>query len=176
MNLFLIGYRCTGKSSVGKSIADTIDRPFVDADMILVENCGKSIKDIIDNDGWETFRRMECSTLKRICAADRQVVATGGGVVLAAENIKLMQANGKVVWLSASAATIRKRMLADKNTGNFRPALSDRGLMDEIEDMLLQRNPHYEDAADFFFHTDDLTVDEIAAKIIQTLSVGPVAL
>ena len=175
MNLFLIGYRCTGKSTVGRTIADAMGWAFLDADIMLVEDCGKNIKDIIDNEGWETFRRMECSILNRICAADRQVVATGGGVVLAAENIKLMQANGKVVWLGASAATIRKRMLGDKNTGNFRPALSDKGLMDEIEDKLLQRNPHYENAADFFFHTDGLTVDEIAAKIIQTLSVEPVA-
>jgi shikimate kinase len=169
MNLFLIGYRCSGKTTVGKSIAAAIDWSFVDADNILVRESGKPIKDIVDTEGWDVFRRMERSTLTQICTTDRQVVATGGGVVLDADNVEAMQANGTVVWLNATAETIQKRMLQDKNTGNFRPALSDRGPIEEIEDMLLERKPYYESASDFSIHTDDVPVNEISAIIIQRI-------
>ncbi len=169
MNLFLIGYRCTGKTTIGKSIAAAIDWSFVDADTMLVRECGKPIKEIVDTEGWETFRRMERSTLKQICTEDRQVVATGGGVVLDKANIKAMKTSGMVIWLGATAETIQKRMLQDKNTGNFRPALTDKGRMQEIEDMLLKRNPYYESASDFSLQTDDEPLNEISAIIIQRI-------
>ncbi len=169
MNLFLIGYSCSGKTTVGKSIAMTIDWSFVDSDLLVIKKNGNSIKDIIDTAGWDAFRRMERSTLRQICTKDRQVVATGGGVVLDADNIKAMKASGTVVWLEASAATIQERMRQDKNTENFRPALTDKGRMEEIEDMLLKRNPYYESASDFSIHTDDVPFDEITQNIIQKI-------
>ena len=169
MNLFLTGYRCSGKTTVGKSIARTIDWAFADSDLIVIKENGKSIKDIIDTEGWDAFRRMERSALKQICANDRQVVATGGGVVLDQSNIQAMKTSGMVIWLDATAETIQKRMLRDKNTGDFRPALTDRGRMEEIEDMLLKRNPYYESASDFSVQTDDVPFDEIAQRIIQKI-------
>jgi shikimate kinase len=175
MNLFLIGYRCSGKTTIGKSVATKIGWSFVDSDIRVTKACGKSIEEIIDTEGWNAFRRMEHSTIKQICTHDRQVVATGGGVVLDADNIKAMKTRGMLIWLGASAGAIRKRMLADKNSGHFRPALTERGRIEEIEGMLLQRNPYYESASDFSILTDNMSVDEIAAIIINTLSVEPVA-
>ena len=170
MNLFLIGYRCSGKTSVGRSIAEAIDWSFVDSDLLVTRKNGKSIKEIIDTAGWEAFRRMERSALMQICEKDRQVVATGGGVVLDSENIKAMKISGTVVWLDANAATIRKRMRQDKNTEYFRPALTDEGRMEEIEDMLLKRKPFYESASDFSIQTDDARVDQITQKIIKKIA------
>ena len=170
MNLFLIGYRCTGKTTIGKAIAAAIEWSFVDADTLLVRECGKPIKEIVDTEGWDAFRRMERSTLKQICTADRQIVATGGGVVLDKANIKAMKTSGMVIWLGATAETIQKRMLQDKNTGNFRPALTDKGRMNEIEDLLLKRNPYYESASDFSIQTDDVPVSEITQTIIEKLN------
>jgi shikimate kinase len=170
MNLFLIGYRCSGKTTVGRSIADALDWAFVDTDALLVEACGKSIKDIIDSDGWGAFRRTERSSLERICAADRQVVATGGGVVLDAANVKAMKTSGRLIWLVATAATIRKRMRADENTTEFRPALTQKGTLAEIEDLLAERNPYYGRASDVIFHTDSLPVAEIAHQILHKLN------
>lgn len=170
MNLFLTGYRCSGKTTIGKSIARTIDWSFVDSDLLVTAKEGKSIKDIIDTAGWDAFRRNERSVLKQICADDRQVVATGGGAVLDEANIEAMKACGMVVWLDAGAETIQKRMLQDKNTTDFRPALTDKGRMEEIEDMLLQRRPYYESASDFTIQTDNMSVDKIAAIIIKKLS------
>ena len=106
----------------------------------------------------------------QICEKDRQVVATGGGVVLDSENIKAMKISGTVVWLDANAATIRKRMRQDKSTEYFRPALTDRGRMEEIEDMLLKRKPFYESASDFSIQTDDARVDQITQKIIKKIA------
>jgi len=174
MNLFLIGYRCSGKTTIGKSIAMTIDWPFVDSDLLVIKESGKSIKDIIDTEGWDAFRHMERSALKQICTDDRQVVATGGGVVLDEANIQAMKTSGMVVWLDATAETIQKRMLQDRNTGNFRPALTDKGRIEEIEGMLLKRNPYYESASDFYIGTDDVPVSEITKRIIKKLWVGPV--
>jgi len=170
MNLFLIGYRCTGKTTIGKAIAAAIEWSFVDADTLLVRECGKPIKEIVDTEGWDAFRRMERSTLKQICTADRQIVATGGGVVLDKANIKAMKTSGMVIWLGATAETIQKRMLQDKNTGNFRPALTDKGRMEEIEDLLLKRNPYYESASDFSIQTDDVPVSKITQTIIEKLN------
>jgi len=169
MNLLLIGYRCSGKTTIGKSIARTIDWSFVDSDLLVIKKSGKSIQDIIDTEGWDAFRRIERSALKQICANDRQVVATGGGVVLDEANIQAMKTSGIVVWLDATAGTIQKRMLQDKNTGDFRPALTDKGRVEEIEDMLLKRNPNYESASDFSIHTDNASINEITQKIIQKI-------
>jgi shikimate kinase len=170
MNLFLTGYRCSGKTTIGKTIAEAIDWSFVDADVILVRESGRPIKEIVAAEGWEAFRRMERSTLKQICTEDRQVVATGGGVVLDTDNVKAMKTNGMVVWLGASAGTIQKRMQQDKNTENFRPALTDKGRIEEIQGMLLKRNPYYESASDFYIGTDDLPVSEITKRIIEKLN------
>jgi shikimate kinase len=169
MNLFLIGYRCTGKTTIGKSVAESIDWSFVDADTMLVEECGKQIKNIVDAEGWQAFRRRERATLKRICKKKRQVVATGGGVVLDADNVRAMHASGIIIGLGATADTIRKRMLQDITTATFRPALTDRGLVGEIAEMLSKRNPYYENASDFFIRTDGIPAAEITQTIIQQI-------
>jgi len=169
MNLFLIGYRCSGKTTVGKAVAENIDWSFVDVDNMLVEECGKHIKDIVETEGWQAFRRWERSTLKQICTRKRHVVATGGGVVLDADNVRAMHTSGIIVGLGATAETIRKRMLQDKSTTNFRPPLTDRGLIEEIEDMLSKRNSCYKSASDFFIHTDGIPVVAITQTIIQKI-------
>lgn len=174
MNLFLIGYRCSGKTTVGKAIAESLDWDFVDADTMLTTACGKSIKEIIDTEGWDSFRRMERTTLEQICAKQRQVVATGGGVVLDAANIEAMKSSGQVIWLNASANTIRSRMQADTRTKHLRPALTQKGALAEIDDLLAERRPYYERARDFFVRTDKMSIDDIVQKIIKKISVEPV--
>ena len=112
MNLFLIGYRCTGKSSVGRSLSARLGRTFVDTDSLLVSDHGMTIKKIVDTYGWEVFRQIEHATVKLVCSMDRRVVATGGGVVLNADNLKLMKEGGRIVWLRATPETIKTRIPA----------------------------------------------------------------
>jgi len=169
-NLFLIGYRCTGKSLVGKSLSAKLSWSFIDTDSLLVSERGLSIGEIVDSFGWETFRQWEGETLKQVCATGRQVVATGGGVVLIADNVKLMQESGRVIWLQATPETIKKRMQQDEKTQDFRPALSSRDSISEIEETLAERAPLYQHAMDFAVDTDDRGVDEICNEIIGKLN------
>ncbi|UCE53546.1 MAG: shikimate kinase [Desulfobacterales bacterium] len=169
MNIFLIGYRCTGKTTVGQSIALMTGRPFVDSDTLVIEASGQSIKKIIDTEGWAAFRCKERSVMRRICSKDRQVVATGGGIVLCADNVEAMKNTGIIIWLRAAAQTIEQRILRDQNTGDLRPALTNKGLVAEIEEMLLKRSPYYESASNFFIHTDGIPVAEITQTIMHKI-------
>ena len=166
-NVFLIGYRCTGKSSVAKSLAARLGWLFVDTDALLVAERRMSIKEIVASCGWETFRKFEHEVVKQVCGSNRQVVATGGGVVLDDANVRRMQANGTLVWLRATAETIRRRMMQDTDTNAFRPALTSRDSVSEIEETLLEREPVYRRVMDFHVDTDSRPVDEICEAIIQ---------
>ena len=168
-NLFLIGYRCTGKSSVGRLLAARLARPFVDTDSLIVSDNGMSIRKIVISQGWQAFRRLERSVLNQICSLDRQVVATGGGIVLDADNIELMKDCGRVIWLKATADTIKGRMEKDKDSVAFRPALTSQDSISEIEETLAERQPLYHGAMDFAVDTDHCKVDDICAAIMGNL-------
>jgi len=169
LNLFLIGYRCTGKSSVGRSLAAELRWSFVDTDSLLVTKQKMSIKEIVGAYGWEGFREMEHTILKKICTSDEQVVATGGGVVLNEDNVMLMKKSGTIIWLKATAETIKVRMLQDKDTRDFRPALTLNGSISEIEEKLHSRESLYKSAMDFFVDTDDRDIRVITDIIIEKL-------
>ena len=170
MNIFLIGYRCTGKTSIGTAIADRIGWRFVDADSYLMAESGKTVAALVREGGWDLFRNMEKKTLKKICEAQNQVVATGGGVVLAWENIDLMKRHGKVIWLRAEPETIHQRMQQDKATPDLRPALTDQeNALKEIEDTLLDRTPRYKKAGDYEVSTEGKDVFTLTQEIITLL-------
>ena len=170
MNIFLIGYRCTGKTSVGRSLAKSLGRPFLDADSELVKEQDLNISEIVRKQGWNAFREIESDIIKRVCALDDHVVATGGGAVLNDMNVKHMKRSGKLVWLKATPETIKKRILQDKNTKDFRPPLTSKGSVEEIRETLLNRNPFYEKAMDFNVDTDDIGIDEVCHAIIKKLN------
>jgi shikimate kinase len=169
MNLYLIGYRCCGKTSVGKMLAGQTGRQFIDCDTMLVDEAAMSIKQIVDSRGWEVFRGLEQKILKRVCRLNDTVVATGGGVVTNAENVQHMKKSGVVIWLKAEPDTVKKRILQDHTTDNFRPSLSAKGVLKEIEETLESRLPLYEAAMDFCVQTDDVAVDAICRSIHEKL-------
>ncbi len=171
-NLFLIGYRCTGKSSVGRSLAATIGRSFIDTDSLVVSENGMSIREIVDSRGWEVFRRLEHTALQQVCTKDRRVVATGGGIVLDIDNVELMKKSGRIIWLRASPKTIRVRMAQDQASVALRPALTSTDSISEVEETLAQRAPLYQDAMDFSVETDHREVAEICDFIIGYLKAG----
>jgi shikimate kinase len=100
---------------------------------------------------------------------DRQVVATGGGAVIATENVGRMRSSGKVIWLQASPDAIRKRMQNDNGTTANRPSLTGQGSLEEITAVLEERNPLYAGAAHHLIDTDDLNTDEVVEKIIEKI-------
>ena len=169
LNLFLIGYRCTGKSSVGRILAEELSRSFVDTDSLLVTQQQMSIKEIVGAHGWEGFREMEHLLLKKVSSLGGQVVATGGGSILNDDNVILMQKSGKIIWLRAKIDTIKTRMLQDKDTQAFRPALALNDSISEIEETLHSREPLYQKAMDFLVDTDDRDIREVTEIIVEKI-------
>ena len=167
MNIILIGYRCSGKTSVGKRLAQKLGWLFVDTDDRLVEKDGRSIKEIVEGNGWEGFRRLENEVIQEVCAQDNTVIATGGGAILDPANADVIQKSGEVVWLKVSPQTVKQRMARDEGTDTLRPALTSRGLYEEIIDVLKERNPIYGQTMDIAVDTDDKGIEEIVGQIIK---------
>ena len=170
-NLFLIGYRCTGKTSVGRRLAAILGREFVDTDSVIVSEAGMDIRKIVTHYGWQEFRRLEHLALQQTCITDGQIVATGGGIVLDGANVESMKKSGRVIWLKATPDTIRRRMLKDQASEVSRPALTSKDSIAEIEDTLAKRKALYVQAMDFAVDTDHDGVDEICEVITENLKV-----
>ncbi len=164
-NIFLIGFRCTGKSTVGKALAQSLGRSFVDADLVLEQQAGASIAQIVEKEGWQGFRSREKALVMELCKSSGKVVAPGGGAVLDEQNAALMSENGFVVWLNASAPTIAGRMEADAATAGQRPSLTGKGVLEEVCQVLEQRDPIYEKTAHLKVDTDGLSVEEVAQTV-----------
>jgi shikimate kinase len=169
MNIYLIGYRCTGKSSVGKLLAANLGMKFTDTDVELVNRTYKSISEIVETSGWDEFRRLEKNIIKELSLLEGHVVATGGGVALDGDNVEYMKKTGIVVWLRATPLTIRERIIKDTGTKEFRPALTVKGTIDEIDEILLVRNRCYEEAMDFYCDTDSLDISGVCRDIMKLI-------
>jgi len=175
LNLYLIGYRATGKSTVGRNLARTLGLVFADCDEEFVRDQGCSIDALVAARGWSAFRAVEKEILGRIAAKSGQVVASGGGAVLDADNRAVMQNSGVVVWLQAAWQTIHERMATDRHTTANRPPLSDQELADEIRITLAARGPLYADIADFSVVTDTVPITEVVDLIQVCLQELPKA-
>jgi shikimate kinase len=171
VNIFLIGYRGTGKSAVGKGLAAALDRMFVDMDEELTRRFGVTISEYVGRFGWPAFRAEEKRLLQGLCRRDGRVVSTGGGVVLDAENVAAMRAGGRVVWLLASPGVIIDRLAADPRTHDQRPALSSSpDPAAEIREVLERRLPLYRQAAHLRIETDGLTVEQVCRCLAARLA------
>jgi shikimate kinase len=170
MNIFLIGYRGSGKTSVGGYLSEIIGWPFIDTDFQVVEELGMTISEIVDKKGWDFFRNKETRVLKKVCNHDKQIVATGGGIVLNKENRANMKKSGKIVWLKADFTTVKKRIRLDNKTEDFRPSLTSKELDKEIKETLLLRKPLYEKAMDFSIDTDNLDIHGVCIGVMTNLA------
>ena len=170
MNVFLIGYRCTGKTTVAKILAEKLGWSWCDADPVLEERAGKTIRQIFADEGESGFRDRETQTLRELAGRERHVIATGGGVILRPENRELLR-TGKVVWLDAEPAVLWKRMQEDVTTAERRPNLSQGGLA-EIEDLVRVRTPLYRETSHFSVNTANLSPEQVADAIRHWLNSG----
>jgi shikimate kinase len=171
-NIYLIGSRCTGKTSVGKELARMLCKDFVDTDRFLVEESKMSVAEMVALGGWPFFRKWEKGVLLRLAAGKNVVVATGGGVVLDPDNVEYMRGTGTVVWLSARPDTVVRRMEADAATPGQRPSLTGMGALEEVRAVLEERAPLYSSAGHFTVETDGRTVEEVASAIAARLEAG----
>jgi shikimate kinase len=166
MNVVLIGYRGTGKSTVGKLVAARLGRPIVSTDQEIVRRAGSAIPDIVAAHGWDYFRDLESQVCQELADRDNLVIDTGGGAILRQKNVDVLRSNGRLIWLTASVETIAARIGRDTQ----RPSLTGtKSHVEEIREVLSERVPKYQAAADFSIATDDRSIDELATTILQHL-------
>lgn len=169
MNIILIGYRCTGKTSVGIALARRLGRAFCDADEYIEEKAKRPIREIVASEGWDFFRAKEKEAIRELSSLNDYVIAPGGGAVLDPKNVEKLKENGIVVLLEATARTILERMKADAKTEQQRPSLTGKDPHEEIEEVVEFRKPFYESAMDFSVDTTSKSVEQIVDEIIQRL-------
>ena len=168
-HIYLVGFRCTGKTTVGMALAQRLGRHFVDTDGFITGYAGASVSEIIAREGWERFRQLECFALEQIAEGDRLVVSTGGGVVLRPENVALMRKTGRVVWLKAGVGILANRMQGDAATAEQRPSLTQKGPLEEIAEVLEERAPFYGAASHLQIDTDQIAPEKVVEKIVKRL-------
>jgi shikimate kinase len=170
MNLVLIGYRGTGKSTVGQLLAQRWDCPLLDLDNEIERTAGMSIAEIFVAEGETGFRRRESDVVRQSCCLNQTVIAAGGGAVVDPASREQLRRSGRVVWLTASAENIHARISGDATTAARRPNLTQTGGIAEVRRMLAERAPIYEDAADLTIDADDKTAADVADAIANELN------
>ena len=166
MNIVLIGYRGTGKSTIAKLLAERMKWPVISTDVEIVKKAGMPVPDIIRKRGWDYFRNIESEICVQLGKKDRTIIDTGGGAVLRKENVDALRQRGRVFWLAAEVRTIMDRI----KHSTERPSLTGKkSYVEEVEEVLNERTPLYKAACDQIIPTDGRTVEEIADEIRQKM-------
>ena len=164
MNVVLIGYRGTGKSTVARLLAERLGMEVVSLDQEIVREAGRPIPAIVAEHGWPYFRDLEASVTKRVSARDNIIVDSGGGVILRDDNVAHLRHHGTLFWLRASVAAIVARI----EGGAERPALTaGKSFTEEVEDVLRDRTPRYQAAAHHQIDTDGISPEQVAAEVAR---------
>jgi shikimate kinase len=172
MQLILIGYRGTGKTTVARRVADLLELDCFDADVEVERRAGKSIKQIFAEDGEPAFRDLEVQVITDLVQHRDSVLSLGGGAVMRAETRRAI-APGTVVWLTARPETVHERIAADLKTTEQRPNLTTSGGLAEIAALLAQREPVYRACAEFIVDTDGSSTEQVAQEIVCLVSSEP---
>ena len=166
MNIVLIGYRGTGKSTVTRILGQRLGRTVMSTDAEIVKEAGQSIPQIVEQFGWDHFRELETQMCRKLQDQTNLVIDTGGGLILKEENVNILKANSTIFWLKAEVATIVKRISGDTQ----RPSLSGtKTFVEEIEDILIERTPKYLAASDHVISTDQTTPHKLADTILSLM-------
>lgn len=173
--LYLSGYRGTGKTTVGRLVAQQLATECVDLDVAIEAAAGKTIAEIFDGGGesafrdWETRCLRELETRPAANPAAAIVVSLGGGAILRDENRQLIADSGVCVWLKASPETIASRINMDETTAQRRPALTQLSPLEEIRAVLEQREPLYRESARLIVDTEQKSPQQVGREIVQWL-------
>ena len=170
MNIVLIGFRGTGKSTVGRLLAKRLERDFIDSDQQIESSTGKTIKSIFEDDGEEGFRQIEVDTITELSKEDNKVISAGGGVILREENVNNLKNNGFLVLLEATPEIIHSRIARDEKTTQQRPSLTNKKPLDEIRHLVEQREHAYKNAADYTINTSYISCEDVVSEIITRVN------
>jgi shikimate kinase len=169
MNIVLIGYRASGKTTVGRELAKLLGRPFFDTDRMIFAKTGRTIPEIVEASGWHAFREVEKTVIAELSSLDDVVIALGGGAVMDPENVAMLGERGWFVWLQADARVLALRMGKEQNGAVRRPSLTGNGTLAEIEEVLAKRLPVYGTVANMIVDTAGRDLEGIAAEIARRL-------
>ena len=161
-NIVLVGFMGTGKSTVGRVIAQKLGFHFIDTDDVIEQTSKAKISDIFAEHGEVYFRDLESQAVKSVALMKNQVVATGGGVVLRSSNIDLLRTGGPIFCLNATPKAIWDRVRSSRS----RPLLRGPDPLKKIETLLDKRAPYYA-LADHQIETTGVSVDRVANEIIS---------
>lgn len=167
-NIYLIGYRACGKTTIGGLLAEQMQVKFADTDVMVVEDRGCEIAELVKNEGWDSFRESETAMLKKISKHKNAVVSCGGGIVLSTENRQILS-ESFTVYLEADASVLADR-LTSKPLHGQRPSLTGKSIVDEVREVLNERRELYEKSA---LHKIDATSspEEILNEIIDKFKI-----
>lgn len=168
MNIVLIGMMGSGKSAVGRFLAERLGRPFVDTDALVEAAAGCTVAELFAREGEAAFRDREAAVIAAVAARDRQVVATGGGAVLRPENRALLRASGLVIWLDAPPEALLQRARAQGI--ERRPLLAGEDPLGKLRSLAASRAAAYAAAAHLRVQTDGRTVAAVAEEILKRVS------
>lgn len=144
-NLILIGFMGSGKSTVGKILAEKLEMKFLDTDLEIEKEQGRSVQDIFSEKGEEYFRKLENEMSKKLSTENNTIISTGGGIILNKENIEYLKKDGVVFFLDVAKKTLYKRLISSKG----RPLLEGDELWSKINNVLGERLERYKSSADF---------------------------
>ncbi|MCL4787410.1 MAG: hypothetical protein KJ070_11535 [Verrucomicrobia bacterium] len=161
-NLALIGFMGTGKSSVGRLVADQLRFTFLDTDDVLVSRAGKPITEIFAQEGEAAFRQKECALVQELALRTRTVIATGGGLPVNPANLASLKTHALVMCLWASPEKIWERVRGQ----NHRPLLNDPDALAKLRALLEAREPFYRQA-DVLVNTEMRSLREVAHQVIH---------
>ncbi len=165
-NIVLVGPMGAGKTSIGKRLAEALSLVFVDADHVIEARTGVRIAEIFEHEGEAGFRRRESAVLAELLALPGQLLATGGGVVLAAENRRLLARHGLIVHLDVSVDEQLRRLAKDRQ----RPLLQRPDREAVLHEMAKVRAPLYAEVADLHLRTDGLSPAQASQRLLALMS------
>ena len=168
-NLILIGYRGSGKSTVGRLAARRLHWRFIDTDELIEAAAGRSIAAIFAADGEAAFRELETCAIEQAVEGTRRVISVGGGAVLSEMNRSRLGAAGLCIWLTAPPEELHHRLQNDPRTAAQRPALTDAPGLEEVRRVLAAREPLYRSVADRIVDTQGRSVEELVQEVIAVV-------
>jgi shikimate kinase len=168
-NVFFIGLRGSGKTTLGRLIAYELNMKFVDTDEEIVNSTGMHIEKFVEKYGWDKFREKESDILRDICKRKGQVCATGGGIVLKESNRELIKKSGFVFYLMGDVLTLEQRIIKDKKNKN-RPPLTSLPLREELVQSLREREPYYLATSHFILRADK-NLEELKKDVFVFLGI-----
>lgn len=167
LNVILIGFMGCGKTTVGNLLARQLGFQFLDTDHLLVKKAKRPIPLIFEQEGEQGFRAWESSVLDDLAPCDRSVIATGGGIVTVPDNIPKLRALGLVIWLNPPEEVLYQRIMRN----NDRPLVRTENPRQTVHDLLSRRRPLYSQAAHLDVDVSDVTPDEAAYGLAESVRV-----